>query len=238
MFNFSGQVVLVTGASGNLGSAAAHAFLKSGAHLVLIEREMQTLINSFPDLPGDQHHLLQAPVDVTRAEDLAQVVRNTLDAFGRIDVLANTVGGYRAGTPLHETPPETLDFMFRLNAYSVFYLSRAVIPTMLQQGSGKIIHVAARAALSGSANAAAYTASKSAVLRLTESMSAELKTKGINVNCILPGTIDTPQNRQEMPDADFSRWVQPEDMADVILFLASPAARAIHGASIPVYGLS
>jgi NAD(P)-dependent dehydrogenase (short-subunit alcohol dehydrogenase family) len=107
---------------------------------------------------------------------------------------------------------------------------------MLQQGGGKIVNVAARAALKGGGRSAAYSASKSAVLRLTESMSVELKKSGINVNCILPSTIDTPQNRAAMPKADTSRWVTPEALADVVLFLASDAARAVHGAAIPVYG--
>jgi NAD(P)-dependent dehydrogenase (short-subunit alcohol dehydrogenase family) len=107
---------------------------------------------------------------------------------------------------------------------------------MLQQGSGKIVNVAARGGLSGSSNSGAYSAAKSAVLRLTESMSSELKTRGIHVNCVLPATIDTPENRAAMTKADTSRWVSPEALADVILFLASDAARAIHGAAIPVYG--
>jgi NAD(P)-dependent dehydrogenase (short-subunit alcohol dehydrogenase family) len=109
---------------------------------------------------------------------------------------------------------------------------------MIAAGRGKIINVGAIAALSGKANMAAYIASKSAVIRITESMAAELREKGINVNCVLPSTIDTPQNRKDMPKADPKRWVAPEALADVVLFLASDAARAIHGASIPVAGLS
>jgi NAD(P)-dependent dehydrogenase (short-subunit alcohol dehydrogenase family) len=109
---------------------------------------------------------------------------------------------------------------------------------MLQQGSGKIVNVGARAALQGKARMAAYVASKSAVLRLTESMAAELKAKGINVNCIMPGTIDTPENREAMPKANHDKWVASAAIADVIRFLASDAARAVHGACIPVYGLS
>ena len=117
-------------------------------------------------------------------------------------------------------------------------MSRAVIPHMLAQGYGKIVNVAARAALEGKAKMAPYVVSKSAVIRLTESMAAELRDAGINVNCILPGTIDTPQNRRDMPNADHSRWVPPGALADVILFLACDAARAIHGAAVPVYGRS
>jgi NAD(P)-dependent dehydrogenase (short-subunit alcohol dehydrogenase family) len=166
------------------------------------------------------------------------MVVETIKRLGRIDVLVNAVGGFRAGTPLHETSLETWDFMLNLNARSVFIASRTVIPHMLAQGSGKIVSVAARPGLRGNAKMAAYSVSKSAVIRLTESMAAELKGAGINVNCILPGTIDTPQNRQAMPNADPSRWVKPEALADVILFLASDAAREVHGAALPVYGRS
>jgi NAD(P)-dependent dehydrogenase (short-subunit alcohol dehydrogenase family) len=123
-----------------------------------------------------------------------------------------------------------------LNARTVFLMSRASIPHMLAGGRGAIVNVAARAALAGTANAGPYVASKMAVIRLTEAMAAELGGQGINVNCVLPGRMDTPANRAEQPDADFSQWVQPESMANVILFLASELARDINGAAVPVYG--
>jgi NAD(P)-dependent dehydrogenase (short-subunit alcohol dehydrogenase family) len=141
------------------------------------------------------------------------------------------------GQPVHETPEETWELMLGLNAKSVINCARAVVPGMLAAGYGKIINVAALAGLSGKANMGPYSASKSAVIRLTESMSAELRDKGINVNCILPSIIDTPQNRADMPKADPRRWVAPEALAEVVLFLASDAARAIHGAAIPVTAL-
>ncbi|HMY75376.1 MAG TPA: SDR family oxidoreductase, partial [Blastocatellia bacterium] len=123
-------------------------------------------------------------------------------------------------------------------ARSAFAACRAVVPKMLAQRSGKIINVSSRAALHGDANHVAYSISKTAIVRLTESLSEEVKREGINVNCVMPGLIDTPQNRAAMPDADFSNWVSPEAIAEVVLFLASDAARAIHGAAIPVYGRS
>jgi NAD(P)-dependent dehydrogenase (short-subunit alcohol dehydrogenase family) len=134
-------------------------------------------------------------------------------------------------------PLDLWDFMLDLNARSVLIASRAVIPQMIKQQRGKIITIGSKSAFGGAANKAAYSASKAAVLRLTESMSAELKHQGINVNSVLPGTIDTPTNRLAMPAADTGRWVTPEQLANVILFLASDAANAIHGAAIPVYGL-
>ncbi len=238
MFDFSDRVVIVTGAAGNLGGAVARAFQAAGAKLVLVDRAADRLPRLFPDLVDSPNHFLATSVDLTSADAVETMVDETVKRFGRIDVLVNTAGGYRGGTPVHETPLETWDFMLNLNARTLFIASRAVIPHMLRQGSGRIVNVAARAALKGGAKMAAYSVSKSAVVRLTESMAAELKKEGINVNCVLPGTIDTPQNRQAMPNADHSRWVKPEAIADVIQFLASDASRAVHGAAIPVYGKS
>lgn len=238
MFDFSGRVVIVTGAAGGLGSAVARAFEMAGAKLVLVDRAADRLPRLFPEMVYSPDHFLAVSVDLTDPEAVDAMVEETVQRFGRVDVLANIAGGFRSGTPVHDTSFETWDYLLNLNARTVLIVSRTVIPHMLEQESGKIVNVAARAALKGSANMAAYSVSKSAVVRLTESMSAELKRNGINVNCVLPGTIDTPSNREEMPSADFSRWVKPEALADVILFLASDAARAVHGAAIPVYGLS
>jgi NAD(P)-dependent dehydrogenase (short-subunit alcohol dehydrogenase family) len=238
MFDFSEHVVLVTGASGNLGSAVAGAFGQAGARLVLVDRSPDRLPELFPELARSPGRFLATGADLTEADDAARMVEEALARFGRIDVLANTVGGYRAGTPVRETTLETWEFMLALNARTAFVASRAVVPAMLEQGAGKIVHTAARAALQGSSGAAAYTASKCAVVRLVESLAAELKDKGINANCVMPGTIDTPENREAMPKADHSKWVPPEAIADVFLFLASDAARAIHGAAVPVFGRS
>lgn len=238
MYDFTDRVVMVAGATGNLGTAVARAFQAAGARLVLVDRSADRLARLFPELADSPGAFLANSVDLTNTEAVAGMVEETARRFGRIDVLANTAGGFRGGTPAHETPQETWDFLFNLNVRAILVPCRSVVPWMLAQGSGKIINVAARAALSGSAGLSAYTAAKSAAVRLTESMAAELKDQGINVNCILPGTIDTPQNRQDRPDVDPGRFVTPEALADVILFLASDAARAIHGAAIPVYGRS
>jgi NAD(P)-dependent dehydrogenase (short-subunit alcohol dehydrogenase family) len=238
MFDFSNHIAVITGAAGNLGQAVARAFLAAGAHLVLVDHAADRLAGLFPELVDSPGHLLAAGVDLTDEAAVGAMVQSALQRFGRIDVLVNAAGGYRAGTPLHETPLEEWDFMLNLNARTLLVASRAVIPAMVAQGSGKIVNVASRAALSGDATAGPYSAAKAAVVRLTESMSAELKKSGIHVNCVLPSIIDTPQNRQAMPKADPSRWVAPEALADVILFLASDAARAVHGAAVPVYGLS
>ncbi len=142
------------------------------------------------------------------------------------------------GEAVHETSDETWDFLFNLNTRSIVNTSSVVVPQMQKQGGGKIVNIAAKAATQGFANMGAYTASKAAVMRLTEAMAAELREQQINVNCIMPGTIDTPRNREDMPDADHNRWVPPSQLASVIGFLASDAAAAVHGAAIPVDGLS
>lgn len=236
MFDFTNRVVIITGAAGNLGVVTARAFQAAGASLVLVDRAPDRLPKLFPELADSPEHFLATSVDLGDVAAVEAMAQEAVQRLGKIDVLVNTAGGYRAGTPLHETPLEDWDFLLNLNAKSVLIACRAVIPQMLQQNAGKIINIASRAALMGEANAAAYSVSKTAVVRLTESMAAELKDHNINVNCIMPGMIDTPPNRQAMPDADYSRWVAPDALTNVILFLASDAACAMHGAALPVYG--
>ena len=238
MFDFKDKVIIVTGASGNLGQAVARAFHAAEAHLVLVDRSAERLAGLYADLAADHAHYLAGSVDVNDAASVQGMVQEAVHRFERVDVLVSAVGGYRVGTPVHETPLDVWDELFSLNARTAFIASQAVVPQMLRQRSGKIINIAARSGLAGKANVAAHSASKAAVIRLTESLSAELRDFGINVNCIVPGTIDTPQNRQAMPEADTGRWVAPESLADVILFLASDAARDVHGASLPVLGRS
>jgi NAD(P)-dependent dehydrogenase (short-subunit alcohol dehydrogenase family) len=236
--DFTDRVVVVTGVAGNLGIAVANAFAAAGARIAFVDRSPDRLPRLFPELAESPNHFIAPPTDVTDAVSVAAAVEEIHKHLGRIDALVNTAGGYRAGTPLHKTPLSDWDFMLNLNARSVFATCKAVIPKMLEQGAGKIVNVSSRAALAGDANHAAYSVSKTAIVSMTESMSAELKDVGINVNCVMPGLIDTPQNRNAMPNADFSKWVSPEAIADVILFLASDGARAINGAAIPVYGRS
>jgi NAD(P)-dependent dehydrogenase (short-subunit alcohol dehydrogenase family) len=238
MSDLENKVVLITGAVGNLGAAVANRFLASGAALVLLDHGTGRLRSAFQGLEESKNHLLLEGVDVGSPADMQMAVDKTLQRFGRIDILVNTVGGYQAGKPLYQTPLETWQKMLDLNARTVFVACQAVIPSMIRQHDGKIVSVSARSALAGGASMSAYSASKSAVVRLTETMAAELKPEGINVNCVLPGTIDTPQNRAEMPKADYSRWVSADSIAGVILFLSSDDARDIHGAAVPVYGRS
>jgi NAD(P)-dependent dehydrogenase (short-subunit alcohol dehydrogenase family) len=234
--DFSERVVLITGAAGNLGAAVARVFHAGGANLALFDNRHDRLQSIFSDLVDDTSYLLVGDIDVTDEGSVQSAVERVIEHFGRIDVLINVAGGYRAGDPVHETPVETWDFMLNLNAKSVFLLSRTVAPHMIAQGAGVMVNIGARPGMQAPKNSGAYAASKSAVIRLTESISAELKYHGINVNCVIPGTIDTPENRELMPNAKQENWVSPEAIADVIYFLASEEARAIHGAPIPVYG--
>lgn len=237
MAAFDGKVAIVTGAGGNLGSAVARKFADQGAALVLLDRETGLMENVSKELPAGVESLLLA-ADMLNRDSVNEQIQRAVDRFKRLDVLVNTVGGYRGGRPVAEMTLEDWDFMLGLNARTALIISQAVLPAMIAQRSGKIIHIASRNALKGAAGSAAYGAAKAAVMRLTESLSAEVKELGINVNCVIPGTLDTPQNRAEMPRADFSRWVQPESLAEVILFLASDQARDIHGSAVPVYGLT
>jgi len=236
MYDFSDKVVVITGAAGNLGSTVAHAFEGQGARLALLDRKEGRLQEEFPAISELEKHLLLDRVDMTSGESVTDAISRAVAHHGRVDVLVNTVGGYRAGTPVHETPVETMEFMMDLNARTTFLSCQAAVPHMLKAGSGKIINIGARPGMKGFAKSGVYSMSKSAVLRLTESLSAELKREGINVNAVLPGTIDTPANRQAMPDADHTRWVTQQAISEVILFLASDSASAIHGALIPVFG--
>ena len=226
MSEFTNRVVLVTGAAGALGRAVVEHFSDNGATIAQL------------DVVGIENSQYAAICDLTDSKSCTKAVTAIVKSLGEIDVLANIAGGFTMGESVHETSDDTWDFMLGLNAKSVLNMARAVVPVMLPRQSGKIINIGARAGLRGAPNMAAYSASKSVVMRLTESLAEELKGKGINVNAILPSIIDTDRNRKDMPNADFSRWVSPEAIARVVAFLASSAADPIHGALIPVEGLS
>ncbi len=229
------QTVMVTGAAGNLGRAVAENFAASGANLVLLDRDAAQLENVFGE-PGVKR--LYVAGNLLEPAPAADAVKAALARFGRVDVLCNLAGGFRMGDSVHETSDATWDFLYDLNTRTLLNMVRAVVPHMLERGSGKIVNVGAFAAQHGVAKMGAYCAAKSSVIRLTEAMSAELREKNINVNCVLPTIIDTPQNRADMPQQDPAKWVSTDDLAAVIAFLASDAARAVHGAALPVTGIS
>ena len=229
------QVVLVTGACGNLGQAVAARFREAGATLVLLDLDREGLRQAYGE---ETLQLRFAAADLLDRAEVAAAIKDAVDQYGRIDVLCNIAGGFRMGHAVHETPDQEWNFLFDLNARSVLHAVHAVVPHMLAAGRGRIVNVGAASALKGMARMGAYCASKDVVIRITEAMSAELRDSNINVNCVLPSIIDTPENRAAMPGADPARWVAPDALASVIAFLASEDAQAIHGAAIPVVGLS
>ena len=229
------STIFITGAAGNLGRAVANAFAERGANLALVDLDLQALKKAFG---GEDERRLFAPANLLDPSSVDAAVKKALERFGRVDVVCNIAGAFRMGAPVHETSDKDWNFLFDVNARTVLHTSRAIVPAMIRNGGGKIVNIGAYAAQKGAANMGAYVASKSAVIRITETMAAELREKNINVNCVLPTIIDTPENRSAMPKADPRRWVAPQDLAAVIVFLASDAARAIHGAAIPVTGLS
>jgi len=237
MGEFKQAVIVITGAAGNLGRAVAQCFAAEGAHLALLDRDGTGIGETISVCQG-QASARAFVTDLIDPGSVETTMAEVLAAFGKIEVLANIAGGFSMGPLVQDTGDEVWDFMMNLNARSVFNTCRCVVPAMLQQGGGRIVNVSARAATQGKGRMGPYCASKAAVLTLTESLAAENRLSGINVNCILPGTIDTPQNRADMPDADFNQWVPPAALADVVKFLASDAARCVTGAAVPVYGQS
>jgi NAD(P)-dependent dehydrogenase (short-subunit alcohol dehydrogenase family) len=234
MTKLTDKVALITGAAGNLGRATAQAFIDAGARVVLSDRAPARLRELYPALRDSADHMLAEGIDAAEPAAAAGLVDEVAVRFGRIDALVNTVGTYRGGKPVDEEELDTWDLLFEVNLRTTLVMCRAVIPVMREGGGGRIVNVAARSALAAGANSVAYSASKSAVLRLTEGLAKELKAAQIGVNCVLPGTLDTPENRKAMPDADKSGWVAPEDVAAVIAFLAGDEARAVSGAALPI----
>jgi NAD(P)-dependent dehydrogenase (short-subunit alcohol dehydrogenase family) len=228
MIDYAGKTVLITGANGALGRAVADRAGALGASLILVGRQ-------FGGRPVDRHPQARfLTLDLAEPGSLVAA----LAGVGQIDALFNIAGGFTMGETSYDSQGADWDAMFRVNVATLRHSIQAVIPRMIDQRRGAVVNVGALSALHGVAAMGAYIASKSVVLRLTESLSAEVRQHGINVNAVLPSIIDTPANRKAMPDADPAKWVAPADLASVICFLGSNAARAIHGALVPVTGLS
>ena len=228
--------VLITGGTGILGSAVTKAYLEEDdkvAVTYLFDNEVERFKQHNPDICDDVTFLF---ANVTEEGEVQQTIETFINQFGGLDILVNIVGGFVGGIPAAELEQDRWDFMMNLNLKSVFLCCKAVIPHLSERGSGKIVNVSARAGLKGEAGLSAYCVSKGGVRTLTESLAAEVMDSGINVNCIMPSIMDTPMNRDAMPEEDHSRWVKTEDVAKVICFLTSDDASIINGAAIPVYG--
>ena len=234
---FSGKVALITGGTGGLGHAVTLALLHEGA-AVIATYIRKDEADALKDAVGPTALLELLPLDATDEAACRALVDGITARHGQLDILVNTIGGFAGGKTLWETEPKTYQLMMTLNVHAGYNMARTVAPAMLKQKSGSIVNIASKAAFDHAAGASAYAASKAAALALFDSLAADVKDSGVRVNSILPSIIDTEPNRKAMPNADFSKWPKPEEIAQVILFLCSPEAKLIHGAAIPVYGES
>jgi len=224
-----GKVVLVTGANGGLGIYLTQAFLDAGATVIGSSRSIRQ-----SDLEGSA--FIAVATEISNRENARALVDQVVSRFGRLDVLAHTVGGFAGGQPIADMDDETFQGMLDVNLNSVFHILRAAIPPMRQTGNGRIIAIGSRAALEPGAGVGAYSASKAAMVSLVKTVALENKDVGLTANVILPGTMDTPANRKAMPKADVSKWVKPASVAELVVWLAGGAGKDVNGAAIPVYG--
>ncbi len=224
-----GKVALITGANGGLGNFVTEAFLAAGAKVMGVSRSIRA-----SDFPHPAFAAL--PAELSGGEAARKVTDHIVARFGCIDALVHVVGGFAGGKSVAETDDATLDKMLDLNYRSAFFMARAVLPHMRQQGGGRILAVASRQAVEPGAMVGAYSASKAALVALIRTIALENKDRHISANTVLPGTMDTPANRAADPKADPLQWVQPAQVAALLVHLASDAAAQVTGAAIPVYG--
>jgi NAD(P)-dependent dehydrogenase (short-subunit alcohol dehydrogenase family) len=223
------KIVLVTGANGGLGAPVTQAFLDRGATVIGTARKIEQ--SEF-----GSGNFTAIVADIASLKAAQALVDEVISRFGRLDVLAHTIGGFAGGTSVAETDDGRFQSMLDINLNSTFHILRAAIPALRRAGVGRIIAIGSRAALEPGAGVGAYSASKAAMLSLIRTVAIENQDAGLTANVILPGTIDTARNRLAMPKSDFSKWVQPTNIASLVLWLASDAGKEITGAAIPMYG--
>src|SRR5215472_8283295 len=229
MRSLEGKVALITGAKGGLGTFVTEAFLAAGAKVVGVSRSIQPSDFSHPEF-----HAI--PTELSTGDAARRLAESVISRFDRIDALIHVMGGFAGGTRVDETSDAVFEQMLDLNYRAAFFIARAVLPQMRQQGSGRILAVASRQAVEPAAMVGAYSASKAALVSLIRTIALENKDRCISANAVLPGTMDTPGNRAGDPKADGSQWVQPSQVAAILLHLASDAGAQVTGAAIPVYG--
>ncbi len=229
MLLLQNKVVMITGANGGLGGTVTRAFLDAGAKVFGVSRAIQDSEFGHPEF-----HAIAT--EIKSSDQARALVANVIGQAGRIDALIHLVGGFAGGKTVEDTDGETLDRMLNLNFHAAFYLIQAVLPGMRAQRSGAIVAIGSRTAVFPAAMLGAYSASKAALVSLIGTVALETKEAGISANVVLPGAMDTPANRAASPGADPSRWVQPGQVAALLVHLASPAASQITGATIPIYG--
>lgn len=223
------KTALITGAKGGLGTHVTQTFLAAGANVVGVSRSIQQ--TDFPD-----PRFSAVPGELSSREAAQAIANAVMGRFRRIDILVHLVGGFAGGTPVAGTDDATFERMLDSNLWSAFHILRAVIPVMRASGSGRIVAIGSRAAVEPQPLIAAYSASKSALVTLMRSVAMENKDSGITANVILPGTMDTPANRAADPAADVTKWIDPQQVANLALWLVSDAASQVTGSMIPVYG--
>jgi NAD(P)-dependent dehydrogenase (short-subunit alcohol dehydrogenase family) len=223
------KVVLITGAKGGLGSFVTQRFLATGATVVGTSRSI-----SQADFP--EANFVALPVDFTKAGAAGRAVESVVSRFGRLDALVHLLGGFAGGQTVAETDDATWEQMCDLNLTSAFYVLRAAIPHLRKSGKGRIIAIGSLTAVEPHAGLGAYVTFKAALTMLVRTVASENKDAGLTANVVLPGTMDTPTNRKSMPGADFSKWVRPDDVADLVLWLADDRAAHITATAIPVDG--
>ncbi|MGD1060281.1 MAG: SDR family NAD(P)-dependent oxidoreductase [Methanomassiliicoccales archaeon] len=233
-----GKVAIISGADGSLGRAVTKQALAAGMRVAIPYRSEDRLKELISFVGGGSENILVFPAKVTSEQEMRVLAETVVDKWGRIDVLLNLAGTYSGGKEVWETPLEDFEAMLDSNFLSALVCCKAVLPTMLKQNYGRIVSVSARPGVENRnrTKSGAYAISKAAVAVLTETIAEECKKTDITANAVLPSTMDTPKNRTAMPQGDFSKWVSTEDVAKVILFLASDDSKVTSGALVPVYG--
>lgn len=229
MADLTGKVFIITGAKGGLGTFVTNAFLEAGAGIAGVSRSIAASDFDHPCFAA-------IPAELSSREAADAVIGKASARFGRVDGLVHLMGGWTGGTRLEETDTATLDRMLDLNLKSTFYMMGAAATVLRSQGTGRLLAIASKAAAEPVPGSGAYSVSKAAVVSLMRTFALELRDTSVTANVVLPGTMDTPQNRAAMPDADPGRWVHPSQVAGLLVYLASDAAASMSGAVLPVYG--
>src|SRR5712675_2976117 len=227
----SERVVFITGAKGGLGSFITERFLATGAKVVGASRSISQ--QDFP-LPN----FAALPVDFTKAATVTSAVNSVADRYGRLDILVHVVGAFAGGKSVAETDDATWEQMRDLNLTSAFYTLRAAIPHLRKSGTGRIVAIGSLTAVEPHAGLGAYVTFKAALAMLVRTVAVENRDAGVTANVVLPGTMDTPENRRAIPNADFSKWIQPSDVVNLVLWLADERAGHVTGTTVPIDGAS
>ncbi len=244
--NFSTKTILITGGTGALGRILLKSFLIQNPKTIIVtyrsEKEMQDLKSDLSKSKEFQTEDIVSiidfiKVDISNDNDIKKLISYISERYGQIHILINLVGGYIGGKSIFELTDLEWDKMIEINLKTAFLISKNVIPMMVTNRYGKIVHISSRTGIKAQGKDAAYASSKAALIRFVESVSEDVKDFNININCVLPTIIDTEANRKAMPDADFSKWIKPEDLSNVILFLCSDDSKIINGSAIPTFGL-